>query len=99
MSNSLTGSRQVAEAPLEEEAVLLCDLLQSAGFHPILAWLDEGGRPRPIDPGRMVTRAIGLLPPVTTPFAVFVPEEEAEEAEQVLRDAGRYRLNDETSAS
>jgi hypothetical protein len=95
----LAGSCQVAEVPLEEEAVLIYELLESAGFHPALAWIDEGGQPRPIKPGTMVSPAIGLLPPVTTPFAVFVPAEEEREARQVLQDAGRPPLNGETSAS
>lgn len=93
----MAGMSQVAEVPLEEEAVLIHQLLESAGFHPMLAWLDEGG-PRPIKPGTMVSPAIGLLPPVTTPFAVFVPEEEADEARQVLQDAGRRPLSGETTA-
>ncbi|HZM71035.1 MAG TPA: hypothetical protein VFB95_11805 [Candidatus Cryosericum sp.] len=94
----LAGMSQVAEVPLEEEAVLIHQLLESAGFHPMLAWLDDRGRPRPIKPGTMVSPAIGLLPPVTTPFAVFVPEEEADEARLVLQDAGRQSLSGETSA-
>jgi hypothetical protein len=28
------------------------------------------------------------MPPVTTPYAVFVPEDEAEEARRILEDAG-----------
>lgn len=95
----LAGSCQVAEVPLEEEAVLIYELLESAGFHPTLAWIDEGGQPRPIKAGSFVSPGIGLLPPVTTPFAVFVPDEEEREARQVLQDAGRPRVNDETSAS
>jgi hypothetical protein len=94
----LANACQVAEAPLEEEAVLIYELLESAGFHPMLAWLDEGGQPRPIKPGTMVSPAIGLLPPLTTPFAVFVPAEEESEALQVLQDAGRRSVSDETSA-
>jgi hypothetical protein len=93
----MAGMSQVAEVPLEEEAVLIYELLESAGFHPMLAWLDEGG-PRPIKPGTNVSPGIGLLPPVTTPFAVFVPEEEADEARQVLQDAGRRPLSGETTA-
>lgn len=94
----LADSCKVAEVPLEEEAVLIYELLESAGFHPMLAWLDEGGQPRPIKPGTMVSPAVGLLPPVTTPFAVFVPGEEEQEALQVLQDAGRRPLNGEASA-
>lgn len=94
----LAGSCQVAEVPLEEEAVLIYSLLESAGFHPMLAWLDEGGQPHPIKPGTMVSPASGLLPPVTTPFAVFVPEDEETEAGQVLQDAGRRLTMDEPSA-
>ena len=94
----LAGTRRIAEEPLEEEAVLVHNLLESAGFHPVLAWLD-GGRPRPVSPGTPVVPAMGLLPPVTNPFAVFVPEEEADEAIQVLQDAGRADLTGETGAS
>jgi hypothetical protein len=88
---------KVAEASLDEEVFLFGELLKSAGFQPTIAWLDETGRPHPILDGRLVTPAGGLLPPVTTPFAVFVAQEEADEAIQVLRDAGRQRLSDETS--
>jgi len=95
----LAGSSQVAEVPLEEEAVLIHGLLESAGFNPMLAWLDDGGQPHPIKPGTMVSPALGLLPPVTTPFAVFVPEDEAMEARQVLQDAGRLPISDEPSVS
>jgi hypothetical protein len=80
---------RVAEAPLEEEAVLIHNLLESAGFHPILAWLDNGGHPRALPPATATVPAMGLLPPVTNPFVVFVPEDDADEAAQVLQDAGR----------
>src|SRR5881394_696846 len=79
----LPGTRQVAEVPLEEEAALIYDLLTSAGFHPVLAWLDDGGRPSPVDREGSTVPAAGLLPPVTTPFAVYVPEDESSEAAQV----------------
>jgi hypothetical protein len=95
---TLAGTTRVAEVPLEEEAALIYDLLLSAGFHPVLAWLDEG-RPRPVDRERGMAPAMGLLPPVTTPFAVYVPEDEETEASQVLQDAGRAGVSDETPAS
>ena len=95
----LAGTRRVAEVPLEEEAILLGELLESAGFRPILAWIDDGGRPRPIKPGSLASKAMGLLPPVTTPFAVYVPEEEADEAISVLQDAGKRRSGDDLGAS
>jgi hypothetical protein len=95
----LSGTRQVAEVPLEEEAALIYDLLTSAGFHPILAWLDDGGRPLPVDREGGTVPAAGLLPPVTTPFAVYVPEDESAEAMQVLQDAGRATVSDEPPAS
>ena len=95
----LAGARRVAEVPLEEEAVLVHNLLQSAGFHPVLAWMDDGGQPRPMNPGTAIVPTMGLLPPVTNPFAVFVPEEEADEALQVLQDAGRADVSGEAGAS
>ena len=94
-----SGTRCVAQAPLEEEASLIYDLLMSAGFHPVLAWLDEGGRPSAVDPEGSTTPAAGLLPPLTTPFAVYVPDDEASEASQVLQDAGRAVVSDEPPAS
>jgi hypothetical protein len=95
----LAGTSRIAEVPLEEEAALIYDLLSSAGFHPILAWLDEGARPHPVNREEGTVPAMGLLPPVTTPFAVFVPEEEFDEATQVLQDAGRGTVSDDPSAS
>src|SRR5262249_55550665 len=95
----LSGTRRVAEVPLEEEAALIYDLLTSAGFHPVLAWLDQGGRPSPVDREGGTVPAAGLLPPVTTPFAVYVPDDEAGEASQVLQDAGKAVLSDEPTAS
>lgn len=93
------GTRLVAEQRNEEEAVLVHDLLESGGFHPILAWVDEGGRPHMVNRAEIVTRAAGLLPPVVTPFAVYVPEDEADEADQLLRDAGRAAIRNEPFAS
>ena len=95
----IPGTRQVAEVPLEEEAALIYDLLASAGFHPVLAWLDDKGRPLPVDREGGTVPAVGLLPPVTTPFAVYVPEDESAEAMQVLQDAGRAIVSDEPPAS
>jgi hypothetical protein len=95
----LSGTRCVAEAPLPEEASLIYDLLTSAGFHPILAWLDQGGRPSPVDREGAMGPAAGLLPPVTTPFAVYVPDDEATEASEVLQDAGRTTVSDEPPVS
>jgi hypothetical protein len=95
----LPGNPRVAEVPLEEEAALIYDLLTSAGFHPVLAWLDEGGRPLAVDREGGTVPAAGLLPPLTTPFAVYVPEDEAVEAAQVLQDAGRSVVSDEPPAS
>jgi hypothetical protein len=95
----LPGNRRVAEVPLEEEAALIYDLLLSAGFHPVLTWLGEGGRPSPVDREGSTVPAAGLLPPVTTPFAVYVPEDESAEAMQVLQDAGRSSVSDEPPAS
>jgi hypothetical protein len=95
----LSGTRQVAEVPLGEEAALIYDLLTSAGFHPVLAWIDDGGRPSPVDRDAATAPTAGLLPPVTRPFAVYVPEDESVEAAQVLQDAGRASVSDEPPAS
>jgi hypothetical protein len=95
----LAGTRRVAEVPLEEEAALIYDLLASGGFHPVLAWLDDGGRPVPVERGAVRNPGAGLLPPVTTPFAVFVPDEEADEALQVLQDAKSAGVSDAPASS
>lgn len=94
----LAGARRVAQAPLEEEAALVYDLLESAGFEPILAWIESGDRPRPVLRDRSVMPAAGLLPPVTTPFGVYVKEEDAEEALQVLEDARRQGVSEEPAS-
>jgi len=83
----LAGTRQVAVEPLRQEATVAYGLLQSAGFHPVLAYLDESGEPHPIDPEASFVHGAGLMIPVTTAFGVYVPEEEAEEALEVLGDA------------
>jgi hypothetical protein len=90
----LAGSRMVAEEPLQEQASIAYGLLQGAGLHPLLAYIDEGGEPRPIDPEANYVPGAGLMPPVTTPYAVFVPEDESEEASRILEDAGRSRKDD-----
>jgi|SRR6185436_8672701 len=94
----LAGARRVAQVPLEEEAALVYDLLESAGFEPILAWMESGDRPRPVQRGKMVVPAAGLLPPVTTPFAVYVRDEDADEAIQVLEDARRQGVSEEPAS-
>jgi hypothetical protein len=95
----LARIRRVAEVPLEEEAALIYDLLASGGFHPVLAWLDDGGRPVPVERDSFTNPGAGLLPPVTTPFAVFVPDDEADEAILVLQDAGRAVVSDAPASS
>jgi hypothetical protein len=95
----LAGTRRVAEVPLEEEAALLYDLLASGGFHPVLAWLDGGGRPVPVERDGVSIPGAGLLPPATTPFAVFVPDEEADEALQLLQDAEHAGVSDGPASS
>jgi len=94
----IAGARRVAQVPLEEEAALVYDLLESAGFEPILAWLESGDRPRPVMRDKSVAPAAGLLPPVTTPFAVYVREEDADEALQVLEDARRQGVSEEPAS-
>src|SRR5262249_15868393 len=92
--DAFQGHTRVATVSLEEEAALLYDLLESAGFTPRLAWIDDSSVPHPVPRQQSVAPAAGLLPPVTTPFAVFVADEDAEEALQVLRDAGRAGVRD-----
>lgn len=91
--------RQVAVETQEEQAALLAELLESAGFTTLVAWVDDGGHPHVIPRQQNVAPAAGLLPPVTNPFAVYVPEEDAEEALQVLADAGRAGVRDAPFAS
>lgn len=76
---------------LRQEALMAYDLLESAGLHPILTYQDDSGRPHPIDPEEPFSRGGGLIVPVTTTFAVYVPASEAEDAEQVLEDARTSR--------
>jgi len=85
----LAGMRPVAFEPMEEEAHLAFHLLESAGLHPILAYKDDSGVPHPIDPEEPFTLGSGLMLPVTTTFAVYVPESEVPDAQRVLQDAGR----------
>jgi hypothetical protein len=83
----LAGTREVAVEPLRQEAAVAFGLLKSAGFNPVLAYLDESGEPHPIDPEASFIHGAGLMIPVTTAFGVFVPEDEAQEAIEVLNDA------------
>lgn len=94
----LAGARRVMQAPLEEEAALVYDLLESAGFQPILAWVESGDQPRPVMRDKSVVPAAGLLPPFTTPFAVYVREEDADEAMRVLEDARRQGVTEEPAS-
>ena len=85
----LDGTEPVAIEPLPEEAHLAFHLLESAGMHPILAYHDDSGMPHPIDPEVPFTQGSGLIPPVSTTFGVYVPRDEASDAQQILKDAGR----------
>jgi predicted nucleic acid-binding Zn ribbon protein len=85
----LAGTRQVAVEPLRQEAMVAYGLLKSAGFQPVLAFLDESGEPHPIDPEASFVHGAGLMVPVNTAFGVFVSEDEAKEALEVLEDARR----------
>jgi hypothetical protein len=85
----LAGTRPVALEPMPEEAHLAFHLLESAGMHPILAYQDDSGVPHPIDPEEPFTLGSGLMLPVTTTWAVYVPESEVPDAQSVLQDAGR----------
>ena len=83
----LAGARPAAVEATREEALLALRLLESAGMHPILAYLDDSGVPHAIVPDEPFTGGAGLLLPVTTVFAVYLPESEADEAKQILEDA------------
>ncbi|MBI4169679.1 MAG: hypothetical protein HY510_07055 [Acidobacteria bacterium] len=95
----LAGKREVVLEPLRQEAALAHALLQSAGFHPILAYHDESDVAHPIDPEQPFNRAAGLMVPIKTAFGVYVPEEEAEEALRVLEDARRASLDSDESTT
>src|SRR3989442_15044324 len=83
----LAGARPVAVEATREEALLALRLLESAGMPPILACLDDSGVPHALEPEEPFTGGAGLLLPVTTTFAVYVPETEADESKQILDDA------------
>jgi len=87
--SDLAGALPVAVEASREGAILALRLLESASMHPVLAYIDEGFVPHPIDSEVPFTGGAGLLLPVTTTFAVFVPEGEAEESKQILEDARR----------
>src|SRR5712691_1346033 len=72
----LAGARKVVVEPLRQEAALVHALLESAVPHPI-------------EPDEPFQRAGGLMVPLSTAFAVFVPEGESDEALQILEDARR----------
>jgi len=86
----------VAVEATREEALVALRLLESASMHPVLAYLDDSGVPHPLVPDEPFTGGAGLLLPVTTVFAVYVPEPEADESKQILEDA-RKSLSDTDS--
>ena len=92
----LAGSQPIAVEPLREEAAVVYGLLQSAGLHPVLAYYDESGVPHPIDAEENFQRGAGLMVPVTTSFAIYVPEGEAQDSEAILADARRERPEADT---
>jgi hypothetical protein len=83
----LAGMRPAAVEPMRQEALFAFRLLESAGMHPILAFHDDSGLPHPIEPEEPFMGGGGLMIPVTTTFAVYVPESEADESESILEDA------------
>ena len=87
----LAGSLPIAVEPLREEAAVAYGLLQSAGLHPVLAYYDESGVPHPIDAEENFQRGAGLMVPVTTSFAIYVPEGEVKDSGEILEDARRER--------
>ena len=87
----LAGTLPIVVEPLRQEAAVAYGLLQSAGLHPVLAYYDGSGVPHPINPEETFLRAAGLMVPVITSFAVYVPEGETEDSEEILKDARRDR--------
>jgi hypothetical protein len=85
--STLAGARPVAVEATREESLIALRLLESASMHPVLAYLDDTGVPHPIVPDEPFTGSAGLLLPVTTVYAVYVPEAEADESKQILEDA------------
>lgn len=83
----LAGTRLVAEETLQEGAAIAYGLLKESGLQPILAYIDEGGEPHPIDPEADNVPGARLMSNVTTPYAVFVAEEEVDEALRILSEA------------
>lgn len=90
----LAGAREVAVEPLQQEAMVVYGLLESAGLHPTLVYHDESDHPHPIEPEQALTDGAGFMIPVTTSFGVFVPDGEAEDARRILDDA-RTAIKDE----
>jgi len=98
----LAGMIEVAREPLLEEALLPHRLLASAGLHPAFAYEDETEVPHPIEAGEPFTSGGGLMVPVTTTFAVYVPHAEAAEARLILadaREAGKAGGDDDEAAT
>jgi hypothetical protein len=93
----LAGTRRVALEPLQEEAVICHGLLKSADLHPVMAYVEETGEPHPVDPEVDFGRSAGLMTPVTTPFGIYVPDEEVAEAQRVLADARKSFDEGETT--
>lgn len=85
--SALAGSRPVAVEATREESLIALRLLESASMHPVLAYLDDSGVPHPIVADEPFTGSAGFLLPVTTVYAVYVPEAEADESKQILEDA------------
>jgi len=91
----LAGSLPIAVESLREEAAVAYGLLQSAGLHPVLAYYDESGVPHPIDAEENFLLSAGLMVPLTTSFAIYVPEGEAKDSGEILEDARRDRPDTE----
>ncbi len=92
----LAGAREVAVEPMRQQALFAFSLLKSAGFHPILAFHDEGGEPHTLEAEEPFSLGGGLMIPVTTTFGVYVPRSEAEESARVLEDARLGGIETET---
>ena len=85
----------MAVEPMRQEALVAYGLLESAGMHPVLTFQDESGVAHPISAEEPFLDGGGLMVPVMTTFAVYVPESEADESESILADARRFEPENE----
>src|SRR3989338_100691 len=79
----LAGTLPIIVEPLRQEAAGAYSVLQNARLHPVLPHSDGSGVPHPITPEEPFLRAAALMVPVPSSFAVYVPEGEAGDAEEI----------------